>query len=101
MQKQHHPPFEITKSPELTTHGTETNDTGELVALKSPRAGRKPMFDEQTWREVVMAWEQRDTAKSPITLADFLAEKMGRRPDGSPVVPITTFYGWRRKFAMK
>lgn len=101
MQKHHHPPFETTKSPELTTRDTETKDTGELVALKSPRAGRKPAFDEQTWREMVMAWEQRDTAQSPITLADFLAEKMGRQPDGSPVVPITTFYGWRKKFAMK
>jgi hypothetical protein len=68
---------------------------------KTAHAGRKPMFDEQTWREVVIAWEQRDSAQPHISLTDFLAQEMGRHPDGSLIVPVSIFYGWRRKLAAK
>lgn len=55
------------------------------------------MFDDNTRREAILAWEQRDTLTPGMRLDEFLAEKFGVTPDGAPVVPTQTFFGWRKK----
>jgi hypothetical protein len=77
-----------------------TNNDQAPETMKFPVSGRKSTFDEQTKRELVMAWEQRDKTQI-ITLADFLVKKLGVHPDGSPVISMDTFFGWRKKFKAK
>lgn len=79
---------------------TNNEQSQSPEAMKFPMSGRKSTFDEQVKRELVMAWEQRDKTQF-ITLADFLVEKLGVHPDGSPVISIDTFWGWRKRFKTK
>ena len=81
--------------PEMQIPNHQSFETTE-----TPRIGRKPMFDEQTRHDVIMAWEERTNTQSS-NLVDFLAEKLGVYPDGSPKVSPQTFYAWRRNLHRK
>jgi hypothetical protein len=59
---------------------------------------RKPMFTDEAKREAIRAWEQRDTLAPGMKLDEFLERKFGVTPDGAPLVPTQTFFGWRKKF---
>jgi hypothetical protein len=44
------------------------------------------------WIKVVLAWENRDTWRNPITLVEFLSQEFGTWADGSPRVSKKAFY---------
>jgi hypothetical protein len=44
-----------------------------------------------------LAWENRDTFRNPITLAEFLSLEFGTYADGSPCMSENSFYENRKK----
>jgi hypothetical protein len=69
-----------------------------LATLDKPRRrGRKPTFTIDRWRRVVLNWENRDTLRDMMTLADLIAEEFGTHADGSPKMTEQTYYYWRDK----
>ena len=75
---------------------TNQDDAGKNAAKKPQGFGRKPQFDDKLRREVVLAWLNRDQSLS-MKLDEFLVQKLGTYPDGTPQVIPATFYGWIRK----
>ena len=66
--------------------------------LNRPRQrGRRPAYSIDRWRRIVLKWENRDTLRDAMTLADLLAEEFGTHPDGSPRMTEQTYYCWRDK----
>lgn len=71
-------------------------DLQELLS-RPRRRGRPPMHSIDRWRQVVMAWENRDPLHNPMTLAEFLSEQFGTHADGSPRMSENSFYDWRKR----
>lgn len=61
------------------------------------RRGRPPLYGMPRWRQVVLAWENRDPWHNPMTLAEFLSEEFGTHADGSPKVSENTYYDWHKR----
>jgi hypothetical protein len=69
-----------------------------LAILNKPRQrGRKPTFSIDRWRRVVLKWENRDTLRDAMSLADRLSEEFGSNVDGSPKMSEQSYYYWRDK----
>jgi hypothetical protein len=75
---------------------TDKENADKNAAKKPQGFGRRSLFDDNLKREVVMAWLKRDQS-SHMNIDEFLAQKLGTRPDGKPRVGATTFYGWFTK----
>ncbi len=63
----------------------------------TPRRGRPPLYSLERWAKVVLAWENRDPIRNPMTLAEFLSEQFGENADGSPLISENCFYANRKK----
>ncbi|MFT3892727.1 MAG: hypothetical protein QM730_13940 [Anaerolineales bacterium] len=74
-------------------------DTVDVTALldRQPKRGRRPTYSIDRWKRVVMAWENNDPLRNPLTLSEFLAEEFGTYADGSPKMSENSFYDWRKK----
>jgi hypothetical protein len=74
-------------------------NSGELLAVmeRPRRRGRPPTYSLDRWKKVVLAWENRDVLRNPMTLEEFLSEEFGVHPDGSPRVSENSFYDWRKR----
>lgn len=79
--------------PDITIKANEA-----LAILNQPRRrGRKPTYSIDRWKRIVMKWENRDTLRDTMTLADHLAEEFGTNADGSPKMTEQSYYDWRDK----
>ncbi len=72
-------------------------DEVSTILNKPRRGGRRPTYSIDRWRRIVLKWENRDTLRDAMTLADLLAEEFGTHPDGSPRMTEQTYYCWRDK----
>ena len=68
-----------------------------MLTEKPKRRGRPPTYSIDRWRKVVLAWENRDPLRNPLTLAEFLAEEFGVYADGSPRMSENSYYDWRKR----
>jgi hypothetical protein len=71
----------------------------ETLALieKPRRRGRPPTHSLERWTRVVLAWENRDLYRNPMTLTEFLSQEFGTYADGSPCMSENSFYENRKK----
>lgn len=71
----------------------------EMLAIidKPRRRGRLPTHSLDRWTKVVLAWENRDSLRNPMTLTEFLCEQFGEYADGSPRMSENSFYENRKK----
>ena len=72
-------------------------DEALAIVNKPRRRGRKPTYSIDRWRRIVLKWEDRDTLRDTMTLADLLAEEFGTHADGSPRITEQSYYAWRDK----
>ncbi len=74
-------------------------NASEMQALlgKPPRRGRPPTYPLARWQRVVLAWENRDPLRNPMTLSEFLCEEFGTYVDGSPRMSENSYYEWRKR----
>ncbi len=77
----------------------EKQDVPQITFLpkRASRRGRVSNYPVDRWIKVVLAWENRDTLRHPITLMEFLSEEFGTWADGSPRVAKKTFYDNQKK----
>jgi len=68
-----------------------------LLSNTTPRRGRPPTYSLERWTKVVLAWENRDPLRNPMTLTQFLCEQFGENADGSPRISENCFYTNRKK----
>lgn len=68
-----------------------------LLIDKPRRRGRLPTHSLERWIRVVLAWENRDTVRNPMTLNEFLSLEFGTYADGSPCMSENSFYENRKK----
>lgn len=69
-----------------------------LALIEKPRRrGRPPTHSLDRWTRVVLAWENRDPYRNPMTLSEFLSQEFGTYADGSPCISDNTFYENRKK----
>lgn len=61
------------------------------------RRGRPPTHSLDRWTRVVLAWENRDPFRNPMTLTEFLAQEFGTYADGTPRMSENSFYENRKK----
>ena len=88
-----HPESHVTSKADNTLKPDEVS-----AILNRPRQrGRRPAYSIDRWRRIVLKWENRDTLRDAMTLADLLAEEFGTHPDGSPRMTEQTYYCWRDK----
>jgi len=91
----------IDEQPEFLTISApaQTLEADEVLAIlnKPRRRGRKPTYSIDRWRRIVLKWENRDTLRDTMTLADLLAEEFGTHADGSPGMTEQSYYDWRDK----
>jgi len=64
---------------------------------RKSKRGRRSIYGDEVERRTVLKWEALDTRISPMTLEEFLVQEFGTSGGGTPKVPTTTFYGWRKK----
>ena len=77
---------------------TNQNINESLAFIERPRRrGRPPTHSFDRWNRVVLAWENRDTFRNPMTLAEFLSQEFGTYADGSPCMSENSFYENRKK----
>lgn len=75
-----------------------SNTTHILANLDRPkRRGRPPTHSLDRWTRVVLAWENRDPFRNPMTLTEFLAQEFGTYADGTPRMSENSFYENRKK----
>lgn len=82
------------------TAGTVLSNSMEMamsLSNTSPRRGRPPTYSLERWTRVVLAWENRDSLRNPMTLAEFLCKQFGENADGSPRISENCFYANRKK----
>jgi hypothetical protein len=76
---------------------TQQKVNERLVFLERPaRRGRPPTYPFKRWKRVVLAWENRDNLRNPMTLKHFLCEEFGTSADGSPLASENSFYDNRK-----
>jgi len=68
-----------------------------LMIYRPKRRGRPPAHSLERWTRVVLAWENRDPYRNPITLAEFLSQEFGTYADGTPCMSENSFYENRKK----
>lgn len=69
-----------------------------LAQIEKPRRrGRSPTHPLDKWTKVVVAWENRDPVRHPMTLSEFLCEQFGEYADGSPRMSENSFYENRKR----
>ena len=79
-------------------HTNEPHPADIEVLLNRPkRRGRPPTHSLGRWTRVVMAWENRDPLRNPMTLAEFLSQEFGTYADGSPCMSENSYYDWRKR----
>ncbi|MBK8821870.1 MAG: hypothetical protein IPN58_04450 [Anaerolineales bacterium] len=61
------------------------------------RRGRPPTHSLDRWTRVVLAWENRDPYRNPMTLTEFLSQEFGTYADGTPCMSENSFYENRKK----
>jgi len=85
--------------PQLSLPESETlNVTQLLVSMDKPkRRGRPPTHSFDRWTRVVLAWENRDPYRNPMTLTEFLSQEFGTYADGTPCMSENSFYENRKK----
>jgi len=69
----------------------------EFIASGKGR-GRKSYTSDELRFRAVRDWFIMQMRGTSTKLQDFLDERFDYHPDGSPKVPVATFYGWRKKF---
>ena len=75
-----------------------SNVTQLLVSMDKPnRRGRPPTHSFDRWTRVVLAWENRDLYRNPMTLTEFLSQEFGTYADGTPCMSENSFYENRKK----
>ncbi|MFA5873140.1 MAG: hypothetical protein WC832_04175 [Anaerolineales bacterium] len=86
------------ESPAISA-AAQTLEADEVLAIlnKPRRRGRKPTYSIDRWKRIVLKWENRDTLRDTMTLADLLAEEFGTHADGSPGMTEQSYYDWRDK----
>jgi hypothetical protein len=69
-----------------------------LALIEKPkRRGRPPTHSLDRWTRVVLAWENRDIYRNPMTLTEFLSQEFGTYADGTPCMSENSFYENRKK----
>lgn len=82
-------------TPELPTR---ENIEQTLALIEKPkRRGRPPTHSLDRWTRVVLAWENRDLYRNPMTLTEFLCQEFGTYADGTPCMSDNSFYENRKK----
>ena len=75
-----------------------SNTTQMLASVDRPkRRGRPPTHSLDRWMRVVLAWENRDPFRNPMTLTEFLSQEFGTYADGTPCMSENSFYENRKK----
>lgn len=85
--------------PPLSLPISGTSQTAQLLASmdRPKRRGRPPTHSLDRWTRVVLAWENRDPFRNPITLTEFLSQEFGTYADGTPCMSDNSFYENRKK----
>jgi len=88
--------------PPVETENNSTPKKLDAIELpiqldRPPRRGRPPTYSIDRWIRVVSAWENRDSLRNPLTLAEFLSQEFGTYADGSPRMSENSYYDWRKK----
>jgi hypothetical protein len=85
--------------PQLTLSESGTSQTVQMLASmdRPKRRGRPPTHSLDRWTRVVLAWENRDPFRNPITLTEFLSQEFGTYADGTPCMSDNSFYENRKK----
>lgn len=77
---------------------TQPNIAQTLALIDKPkRRGRPPTHSRDRWTRVVLAWENRDPYRRPMTLCEFLSQEFGTYADGTPCMSENSFYENRKK----
>lgn len=83
---------------EINAKIPEPNIEQTLLMIDKPkRRGRPPTHSLERWTRVVLAWENRDPFRNPITLTEFLSQEFGTYADGTPCMSENSFYENRKK----
>jgi hypothetical protein len=70
--------------------------TGEPIPERAKRRGRRPSFPLPRWMEVALVWELRDPIFDTFTLSDVISQKLGKAPNGEPIIGDGAYYAtWR------
>jgi len=89
---------ELQRECELPATLTIQNTQDTLALIERPRRrGRPPTHSLDRWTRVVLAWENRDPIRNPMTLVEFLSQEFGTYADGSPCMSENSFYENRKK----
>ncbi len=85
--------------PQLSLPESGTSKTAQMLAVmdRPKRRGRPPTHSFDRWTRVVLAWDNRDPYRNPMTLAEFLAQEFGTYADGTPCMSENSFYENRKK----
>lgn len=90
--------YEEVQTPEPPLTAGLENSVQLLASLERPRRrGRPPTHSLERWTRVVLAWENRDPYRHPLTLTEFLAQEFGTYADGTPCMSENSFYENRKK----
>ena len=70
--------------------------TGEPIPEKAKRRGRRPTFTLTRWMDVALVWELRDPNFHTFSLSDVISQKLGKAPNGAPIMGDGVYYStWR------
>lgn len=76
-------------------------DLNEITAIpdgiSQKRRRKRSRFSYEKIQRAVLAWEKRDLFFSANTLEEFLEQEFGYGPDGISLMPVSTFYDYRRQ----
>lgn len=87
--------LQLEPKPTVTVEHHDTEGMRVPVDGRS-RRGRPPTYPLARWTKVVVAWENRDTLRNPMTLTEFLCQEFGTHADGSPCISENRFYDYRK-----
>lgn len=69
---------------------------GEPIPERAKRRGRRPSFPLPRWMEVALVWELRDPIFDTFTLSGIISQKLGKAPNGEPIIGDGAYYAtWR------
>jgi hypothetical protein len=69
---------------------------GEPIPERAKRRGRRPSFPLPRWMDVALVWELRDPIFDTFTLSDVISQKLGKAPNGEPIIGDGAYYAtWR------
>ena len=91
--------YQTNEQEDIVCAQTDSQNAEDILALieKPRKRGRSPTHPLDKWTRVVVAWENRDPIRHPMTLTEFLCEQFGENADGSPCMSENSFYANRKR----